>query len=403
MGTMKNKSLVFTRLHRCILRELTLNFVVCVTSLLALILISRGLQMRSLFLGLDFALSDIAQILLFMIPTFLVLVLPISCMISIFLTFLRMSTDRELIAVKSGGIGIYNLLPAPAVFSCICMCISLFISLHAIAWGMGNFRSTILEIAGSRARVVVQPGVFNKDIFGLTLFARQVDPADGRLRNVIFEDRRQEKDNSLTVLAAEGDITTDAAHGDIVFNLRDGRIYRMDADSNISIMEFAEYTVRLNLRALFSGADILGEVTPNEMSWEHLLGMQERNDAPSARFQRRVEVELHKRLSLPAACPVLGLFAVPLACAFHGVRRHIGIVSALFFFLVYYCIYSLGLTLSEAGYLPPAAGLWLADGIFAPAALVGLRMAERERFPSPEYLFRRLRNFLRGSPAGATP
>jgi lipopolysaccharide export system permease protein len=400
---MKNARFAFTRLHRYILRELMLNFVVCVTSLLALILISRGLQMRSLFLGLDFALSDISLILMFLIPTFLVLILPISCMISVFLTFLRMSTDRELIAVKSGGIGIYSLLPAPVVFSCICMCISLFISLHAISWGMSNFRYTVLEIAGSRAKVVVQPGVFNKDIFGLTLFARQVDPVDGRLRNVIFEDRRQEENNSLTVLAAEGDITTDTARGDVVFNLRDGRIYRMDADSNISIMEFAEYTVRLSLRTLFSGVDILGEVTPNEMSWEGLLGMRERGDAPDARFRRRVEVELHKRLSLPAACLVLGMFALPLACAFHGVRRHIGIVSALFFFLVYYSIYSFGLTLSEAGYLPPAVGLWLADGIFAPAALVGLRMAERERFPSPEHLLRRLRNFLRGKATRATP
>ncbi|MDR1946403.1 MAG: LPS export ABC transporter permease LptF [Desulfovibrio sp.] len=398
---MKIQAVAFTRLHRCILRELALNFAACVTSLLALILISRGLQMRGLFLGLDFALSDIALILLFMIPTFLVLVLPISCMISVFLTFLRMSTDMELTAVKSGGIGIYNLLCAPLFFSCICMLVSMFVSVHAISWGMGNFRSTVLNIAGSRARVVVQPGVFNKDIFGLTLFARQVDPVDGRLRNVIFEDRRQEKNNSLTVLASEGNITTDIMHGDVVFNLRDGRIYRVDPDSgNISILEFGEYIVRLNLSALFSGADILGEVTPNEMSWNGLLNMRERGDAPNERFQRRVEVELHKRISLPAACLVLGIFAIPLACAFHGVRRHIGIILALFFFLVYYCVYSFGLTLSESGYLPPAAGLWLADGIFAPAALIGLHMAERERFPSPERLLGRLRNFRRSRAKG---
>ena len=44
---------------------------------------------------------------------------------------------------------------------------------------MGHFRETILEIANTRARVVVQPGVFNTDFPNLVLFARQVNPGDG--------------------------------------------------------------------------------------------------------------------------------------------------------------------------------------------------------------------------------
>ncbi|MDR2744638.1 MAG: LptF/LptG family permease, partial [Desulfovibrio sp.] len=249
-------------------------------------------------------------------------------------------------------------------------------------------------IANSRIKVVVQPGVFNKDVLGLTLFARQVDPVSGRLKQVIFEDKTGKDKTSLTILAPEGEITTEPEHGDIVLNLRDGRIYRADEDNNISIMTFGEYKVRLSLSNLFSGID-LGEVTPNEMSWKALREMRSGDSALDARFQRRVEVELHKRASLPVACMVLGLFALPLACAFQGVHRQVGAALALLLFLMYYSVYSFGLTLGESGRLPPALGLWLSNIIFALAAGFGLHLANREGFPSVARFAGNLRGNLR--------
>lgn len=390
---------LFPLLHRCILRELLLTFVMCVCSLLALILISRGLQMRDLFLGLDFSGADIAMLFFYMVPMFLIMVLPISCMVSVFLTFLRMSTDRELVALKAGGVSIYQMLRSPALFSFLCMCLALFISLHAISWGMNSFRETILHIANTRAKVVVQPGVFNKDIFGLTFFARQVDPVSGSLRQVIFEDKTQEKDASLTVLAPEGDIVTDTARGALLFHLRDGRIYRVDKGGNISILEFEEYTVGLDLSALFADVD-LGDLKPKEMSWENLnsviagIGAEDKDE----RFLRKVAVEIQKRWSLPVACLVLGVFALPLACVFDGVHRQLGVLLALLMFLLYYSVYSFGLTMGESGKLPPLVSLWFANILFALAAFVGLHLAYKERVPSiiafmpVRRLLKRLRN-----------
>lgn len=367
---------------------------VCLFALISLILLGRGLQLRDLFLGLDFSLLDIALLFLYMMPLFMILVLPISCMVSVFLTFLRMSTDRELVALKAGGVSIYQMLRSPAVFSFLCMCLALFISLHAISWGMNSFRSTILYIANTRAKLVIQPGVFNRDIFGLTLFARKVDPVSGKLSQIIFEDRTQEKDgNSITVLAPEGEIVTDTERGALRFTLTNGRIYRVNKD-NVSILEFGEYAIGIDLNSLFSNVD-LGDIKPKEMSWTDLLTMNKEQNAPNIRYQRRVGVEIQKRWSLPAACLVLGIFALPLACAFEGVKRQLGIVLALGLFLVYYSVYSIGMTLAESGVLAPAAGLWGANALFAAAAIAGLHLAYRERTPFVTLFLRQLYKKLR--------
>lgn len=367
-------------LHRYIFKELAQTFLVCTSSLLALILIGRGVHMRDLFLGLEFSFFDTAMLFLYMVPMFLLMLLPISCMISVFLTFSRMSADRELVALKAGGVSIYQLLAAPALFSLVCLGMASVISLYGISWGTNNFRTTILHIANTRAKIVIQPGVFNRDLLGLTLFARKVDPVSGRLQQVIFEDSTHDKNTNITILAPEGEIVTDEENGDLVFHLQHGRIYRED-HGNISILEFGDYSVRLDISTLLSGIK-LGEIRPNEMDWKELLRLDSTKSARTQSVQRKVLVEIHKRWALPVACLVLGLFALPLACVFEGVKRQFGIVLALLFFLAYYSLFSIGMTMGESGMLPPVVGLWLANAFFALAGSAGVYLAHKERAPS---------------------
>ncbi len=348
--------------------------------------------MRELFLRLNLDFIDTILLFAYMMPLFLLLVLPISCMLSVFVTFLRMSTDRELIALKAGGVSIYQMLRGPVIFSFVCMLLALFVSLHGIAWGMGKFRSTVLEIATSRAKVVVQPGVFNQDILaGLTLFARNVDPESGVLEHVLFEDKTRSDGTSITILAPRGDIATDEQKGQLVFKLYDGRIYRVQGEQFSTLM-FEDYVVRFDLGKAFSGID-MGEAKPKDMSWDDLLRMNREQNAPSKRYQGKVSVEIHKRWALPVACLVLGIFAVPLGCAFEGVKREMGVVLSLVMFLVYYSLFSMGLTSGESGLIPPSIGLWFANILFSVMALAGIYLIGKERVPN--FSFETMRNFCK--------
>jgi len=361
--------------------ELVSVFALSLGSLLALLLIGRLLSLRELFLSQDLALSDIVQLLIFLSPFFLLLLLPIACMLAVFLTFLRMNTDRELIALKAGGVSLYQLLPAPVVFCLLCTVLNFWISISGLAWGMDNFRVHVLEFARTKTQLMLQPGVFNRDFKGLTLFAEQVTPGGGQLKTVFVRDGTR-PDVSATIVAPEGSVATDPDEGQILFLLRDGHIYRQ-SEKSLEVLGFETYVVRLDLSQLFRGYK-LGDVKPKEVSWTR-LGEMEKDEALVKRqgenFVRKIKVERHKRLVLPVACLVLGLFALPLAGAFQGLKQHLGLVLALGCFLVYYTLLSLGLSLGEAGSLDPVVGLWLPDVLFALAAAAGIRMTARERLP----------------------
>lgn len=347
--------------------------------MLSLLLIGRLLQLRELFLSQSMGLGDVLALFTYLSPFFLLLIIPISCMLAVFLTFLRMSTDLESTALRASGVSLYQMLPAPAAFCALCVAANLAVSFWGVSWGMENFRDKILDMARTRTRLVLQPGVFNKDFPGLTVYAQQADPADGSLRTVFVQDETREG-VSATILAPTGSVRTDADKGEIVFHLENGRIYRQET-GGVSVVGFGAYQVRMDLSRLLAGYD-LGELKPKEMSWRRLMELK---DDPSilgvddGNYARKVRVEAHKRLALPLACLVLGLFALPMAASFGGLKRQWGLILALGFFLFYYTLLSLGLSLGETGAVPPVLGLWLPNALFLFVGGWGMVMAARER------------------------
>lgn len=354
-------------------------------------------QLRELFMGLDVSLSDSLRLFLYLTPLFMLIMLPLSTMFAVFLTFLRMSADRELVALKAGGISLRQILPGPAIFSLLICLLTVFISLYGISWGMGSFRSLVIDIAHNRARLTIQPGVFNQDIFGVTLFAKKVDLKTDTMHDIIFEDRTKDKEGGTRIMgiASQGTLTKNQDRRQITFALENGKLYRLDG-KELSVLHFGEYSINIDLDKIFSSFK-LEELKPRDMSWAQLRALDPANATAEQdeRFWRKLQVEEQKRLALPVACLVLGLFAVPLACSLEGIGKQKGAPLIFAFFLLYYSLLSLGIGLGESGNISPVLGLWLPNIVFSIIGGYGLYLASIERSPTFFSLFVFLRGLLK--------
>ena len=309
-------------LQRQIFKELVTIFGVCLGAVLVVLLIGRLLQMRELVMGQDISVLDLGRLFVYLSPFFMSLLIPVSCMLAIFLTFLRMGTDRELIALRAGGLGIYRFLPGPLVFSLMGVCCCGVMTLYGISWGMDHFRQTVYDLARTEATLKLSPGVFNKDFSGLTIFALRVDPKTGDMERVFVEDAT---DGNLrtTIVAPRGRIATDPERGEMFFLLTDGTIYRYTNDE-IDEIGFASYQVRMDLGRLLGGIGGLGDKRIKSLSLEEIrtrLAGLDAGTAEQVQKRRDLKAELYKRYALPVACLVLGLFAIPLAFLFQGMNR----------------------------------------------------------------------------------
>lgn len=93
---------------------------------------------------------------------------------------------------------------------------------------------------------------------------------------------------------------------------------------------------------------------------------------------RSYDVEIHKKFALATACIVFVLLGAPIALRFP--RGGVGVVIgvSLGVFALYYVGLIAGETAAEAGYLPPALAMWMANLVFTLLGLVLLSRAGNE-------------------------
>ncbi|MFP4084503.1 MAG: LPS export ABC transporter permease LptF [Desulfonatronovibrio sp.] len=354
-------------LHKEILKEVTLIFAVTLSAMISLIVIGRMIDLKDIFVGQNIAVLDVLKAFFFLSPSFLGLVIPIACMLSIFLCFLRMASDRELTALQSSAVSIKNLILSPLIFSLAAFGCSLYVSLVLISWGSDNFRETALEMIRDQTEVSVQPGVFNQHLSDMAIYAQHKDLKTGDLENIFIHDQTR-PDNPMTIVAPLGRIISDSDEGEIMFILEQGRIYSLDAP-DISVVSFGEYRVRLDLFGLVGGMG-MSDKDPEEMSWSELGNVRAAAD-PGTENYRLAGLEQHKRFALPVACLILGFFAVPLGMSLHGIGRNWGLFLAIVCFLIYFSLFTVGLSLGEMGKIPVFIALWIPNIFFGLLAGAG--------------------------------
>ncbi|MFW5730407.1 MAG: LPS export ABC transporter permease LptF [Desulfonatronovibrionaceae bacterium] len=355
-------------LHGQILREVSLIFTVTLCSMVCLIVIGRMVDLKEVFVGQNVEFLDIIKAFVFLSPSFMGLIIPIACLLSIFLCFLRMATDRELTALQTSGISIKNLVFAPLLFSLAAFAFTLLVSMELVAWGADNFRSIALDMIRNQTRISVQPGVFNQHIPGLTIYTRRTDLESGTLEEVFIRDEATSR-SPVAIIAPRGRIVSDQEQGVVVFILEKGRMYSWDQGEDLAVVSFGEYRVKLDLLGLVGGSG-LKEKEPEEMSWKELQTARAQTDQDTELYRLTV-LEQHKRFALPLACVILGFFAVPLGMSLQGVGRHWGLFLAVLCFIVYYSMFTAGYSLGEVGVVPLSLALWIPNICFALLAAGG--------------------------------
>jgi lipopolysaccharide export system permease protein len=366
-------------LHRQIFKELLKLFGLTVSCLLGLILIGRMLQLRSLFLSQNIGFFNILQLFFFLTPFFLLLITPISTMLSVFLTFLRMSTDNELTALKANGVSLYRMLPAPIVFCTLCTLFTFFISTWGLAWGMDMFKTKLYQFARSHSRFALQPGVFNKEFPGITFYAHQVNNETGEMKFVFVRDQSI-RGTSVVVVAPEARIISSPKTAEVRILFNKGKIFRQNGE-DLNVLSFGNYSVKLDLGKLLGGFNFT-EQKAKDMTFARLSEIRrDPSLAPqqTPQYLRKVDTEYFKRLTLPLGCIILGMFAIPIAYVFRGLKQQYGLLLSMGLFLVYYSMFSIGVSMGEAGAIKPVFGLWAPNALYILVAVFGIKFANEER------------------------
>jgi len=363
--------------NRYIFLEMIPPFILNLVFFTFVFLMAKILDITKMIVNYRVSISSVFLMMIYSIPYFLEFVIPMSIMMSILLTFLQLSADNEIVALKAGGLSVYRLLPPVMLFCLLGFLLTGFMSIYGMPWGRLSFKELTLEVVSSHANIGLKERTFNDSFSGVMLYMNKVDLKTKTLINVFIEDKRN-KNVVSTVVAPRGHMFGQADKSSFHLRLYDGSINQVDLKNQAThSIKFDTYDVNLDFKRTMSAA----KGRPKDESEMNLVELRRHIHAfkqKDARYFNAL-IEFHKKFSLAFACFALGVLAVPLGIQSQSAKRSFGLGLGLFFFLLYYLMLSAGLVFGEAGIYPPAIGMWLPNIVTGGLGLFLLDRTAKER------------------------
>src|SRR5439155_24680619 len=120
--------------HRYVFREIVVPFLFGLSVFTFILLIARLLKLIELVVTRGVPVLNILQLLSYIMPAFLEVTVPMAMLLAILIAFGRLPADSEMVAPRSPGLTLYQLIPPVPIFSPLATSAPAGIALYARPW-----------------------------------------------------------------------------------------------------------------------------------------------------------------------------------------------------------------------------------------------------------------------------
>jgi lipopolysaccharide export system permease protein len=344
-------------LSRYLAREFTQNFFLGLGAFCATYLIVEFFERINAFLYNKAPWPMIGAYFLYKIPSIFFQVTPAAVLLSSMITLGLMSRHNEIMAMKSGGVGLWSLVH-PIVGTVLLIFVALL--------GLNEF---VTPAANQNARVISDLIIHKKKPMAAFKQSQLWIHAPRRIFNIQLFHPETNTLEGLTLYRFNRNFDlvqrVDARRA----QWKDGRWLFTDA----SVTDFSRkgMPARRNYREvvlsiLETPADLrIAEKNPDEMNFRELreyVQKIERDGYNASKYR----TAMHAAISFPFITVIMAFLGIPLAVRKErgaGLAR--GIAYSVLISFIYLVVYSFIVELGKGGNLPPFLAAWLGNFIFA--------------------------------------
>ena len=313
------------------------------------------------------------QVLLLKMPEFVVLAFPMSMLLAAIMAYSRLSSDSELIALRSIGVNTYRLVIPTFVFSLVIVGITF--TINNFVAPAANYQATItLEKALERARPTFResnilipeekrirlPDGRKIEVLNRLFYAQEFDGE--KMKQITVLDRSQEDVEQI--------ITAESANWNTAENTWDffnGTIYLITPDGSYrNIVRFEHQQIAFPKTPIDVASQNRTESEMSLLQAKEYLKVLEIGG--KAKRIRKLRVRIQEKIAFPFVCLVFGLIgaAIGIKPQNTGKATSFGICIGLIF--VYYLLSFICSSLGIWGALTPFLAAWLPNMLGLSAA-----------------------------------
>jgi len=357
-------------LDRYIFTELLSPFLVSLGALCFVMLTRELLRLVELLVSKGVGLFAVLKVFANLLPSFLVLTLPIAGIIASITAFGRLSFDKELVAMRAAGLSLLRLARPVFLFAFLVFALTLWLAQWGQPWSSMNLKKVALNLLRDQLVLALERGTFNEPIPKMMIYVSDLGE-DEEATGIFVSDARNPEDPRI-IVAQQYRVFIDASTNQVALRLQEGVIHsKPDEIDEYQQIAFSSYDLKLSLNQ--SGYTSTEERPSYETIMTQLSQSQGRD--PSA--LRRL-MEYYKDLAFPTASLVFCILGVPVGIVSKRSGRIGGFAVGVLVVIVYYVL-NIGCEfLVTTAVLSPFAGAWLPNGVFSLVTIMWFYKMSRE-------------------------
>ncbi len=330
------------------------------------------------------SISAFITVVLIILSNVMYVTIPIALLIGTISCFSRLSSDSEIVALKSCGINSYRLIKPVMNVAGILFIGTMLLTVYIAPAANNRLRTLQYDIALSQLTTEIQPRVFNDKFRNFIFYLDDIDHHTNTWKGIFLVENRNGSDQQI-YLAQTGQLFFHPKRKFLQLHLADGLIYSVSPSdySTDKITRFGSLDIPLKQLNIKPPSDIpkknreksmlelYNEIRLDPTSWRNYSDNQ---------FER--DLEFYRRIALPFACLVFALIGVPLGITSQRGGRSSGFVISLLVVFLYYTVfiyvYKAGMFY---GLFPVSIGIWGANILFAVFGFLALWLSNADMHP----------------------
>jgi LPS export ABC transporter permease LptG len=347
-------------LDRYVVREMSGPFLVGVVGFILVLAVDLLFTMTDLIINKGVPLFAVLQLMLYKLPSLMILTFPVSTLFGTALALGRFSKDNELTALRTSGVSLLRISAPILLIGLLVSALSFFTNEKIVPYANQVSSNIIRQIIYKQPLPEVKENVFFKDARNRYYYAKRVNTQKKTMEGIMVYELTDEKFPQV-ILAQE------AAFAGRLWTLKAGVIHKYDAKGYLKYeADFAD--MRLNVSDdVLSFTDQKGYTDMDRRELAAQIKVLERGGGNAAALL----TELYMRYSVPLTCFVFALVGIPFSLSSPRQGQTWGVIMTIVFMFTFYVFASIARSLGRGGVIDPALAAFAPQGTFM---LIGFAM-----------------------------
>ena len=317
--------------------------------LLSVILfVQQAGRFSDIFFSANIPSQLIWQLAFALIPNVIAFTCPMAVLVGTVIGLSKMQGDSELIAIRASGVGNMQILFPVFLLGVLLSVFTFAINIYGVPLAARVVRQVAIQTAIYKLESPIEPGVFNTEVAGYTIYVRDGDITDGKWKNIFIHTEDPKTGTVRLITSQQGRIDSTDQTSELVLEDAVSTTITPDREVEKFITErIAEIRFAIKTRR----NELIDRLATSESSAEELGLMQLLDFARTKEGKERTEAGIlwQRRILLGVTPVIFCLLGAALVLRFNRGGRGFGIFISLLGLITYYLTAFLGEQLARTG------------------------------------------------------